>query len=173
MSETILSGPVNIPNGLNVGIGDPVTSLTLHDDSFVINTNSISSGVILTSGGLEAGGYGLAVNDSDYCPQSTAGDIVFYAFPANNLHIACGEDPDSGITLNPDGGVNIAPTSGLALTIPKVGFFGATTIEQPTTASSSATFTANSGTAVNDASTFDGYTISQVVKALRDFGLLA
>jgi hypothetical protein len=54
----------------------------------------------------------------------------------------------------------------------KLGFYAATPISRPTTSSTAATFTANSGTAVNDASTFDGYTIKQVVKALRDLGLL-
>lgn len=52
------------------------------------------------------------------------------------------------------------------------GFFGVTPVARPTTGVAAATFTANSGTAVNDASTFDGYTIKQVVKALRNLGLL-
>lgn len=55
----------------------------------------------------------------------------------------------------------------------KLGFWNATPIVQPTTSVGAATFTANAGTAVNDASTFDGYTLKQVVKALRDAGLLA
>jgi len=54
-----------------------------------------------------------------------------------------------------------------------IGFFGATPVAQPTTAGAAATFVANTGTAVNDASTFDGYTLKQVVKALRNLGLLA
>ena len=36
----------------------------------------------------------------------------------------------------------------------------------------SAAFVQGSGNAVNDASTFDGYTLAQVVKALRNLGLL-
>jgi hypothetical protein len=44
---------------------------------------------------------------------------------------------------------------------------------QQTTGVAAATFAANSGTAVNDASTFDGYTLNQIVKALRNNGLLA
>lgn len=52
------------------------------------------------------------------------------------------------------------------------GFYNVTPISRPTTSVAAATFTANSGTAVNDASTFDGYTIKQVVKALRNLGLL-
>ena len=46
-------------------------------------------------------------------------------------------------------------------------------VSQPTTGSGSASFTQGSGSAVNDASTFDGYTIAQVVKALRDLRLIA
>lgn len=55
---------------------------------------------------------------------------------------------------------------------PMLGLFGAAPVLQPTTSHAAASFTANSGTAVNDASTFDGYTIKQVVKALRDLGVL-
>jgi len=55
----------------------------------------------------------------------------------------------------------------------KLGFYGVTTVAKPTTSQAAATFTQNSGTAVNDASTFDGYTIGQVVAALRSLGLLA
>ncbi|MFA6065249.1 MAG: hypothetical protein WC746_05395 [archaeon] len=54
----------------------------------------------------------------------------------------------------------------------KIGFFNATPVVKPTTSGAAATFVAGSGTAVNDASTFDGYTIKQVVKALRNLGLL-
>jgi hypothetical protein len=54
-----------------------------------------------------------------------------------------------------------------------LGFFGITPIAQPTTASASAAFVANAGTAINTLSTFDGYTLDKVVKALRNYGLLA
>jgi hypothetical protein len=46
-------------------------------------------------------------------------------------------------------------------------------VAQATTGVAAATFTANAGTAVNDASTFDGYTLKQIVKALRNIGALA
>jgi len=55
----------------------------------------------------------------------------------------------------------------------KIGFYGTTAIAQPTTGYAESTFTANSGVAVTDDSTFDGYTIRQVVSALRGLGLLA
>lgn len=55
----------------------------------------------------------------------------------------------------------------------KIGAYNTTPVVQPTTAGAAAAFTANAGTAVNDASTFDGYTIPQIVKALRNLGWLA
>jgi len=54
----------------------------------------------------------------------------------------------------------------------KIGFYGTTAIAKPTTGHAAATFVPVSGVAVTDVSTFDGYTLKQVVKALRDFGLL-
>ncbi len=54
------------------------------------------------------------------------------------------------------------------------GWFGATAIAQPTTAVGSAAFVQVDVTSlVSQDSTFDGYTLKQVVKALRNLGLLA
>jgi hypothetical protein len=56
----------------------------------------------------------------------------------------------------------------------KLGFWNATPIVQPTTSVAESGFVENAGgTAVNDDSTFDGYTLRQIVKALRNAGLLA
>lgn len=54
----------------------------------------------------------------------------------------------------------------------KLGFFGVAPILRPTTALAPGAFVANAGTAVNDASTFEGYTLAQIAKALKDIGLL-
>lgn len=55
-----------------------------------------------------------------------------------------------------------------------VGWFGAAAIAQPTTAIAGATFVqVDTTTTVSTDSTFDGYTLKQVVKALRNLGLLA
>jgi hypothetical protein len=58
-------------------------------------------------------------------------------------------------------------------TTQKLGFWNATPIVQPTTAVAAATFVANTSGIANDTATFDGYTLGQVVKALRNAGLLA
>ena len=54
-----------------------------------------------------------------------------------------------------------------------IGFWNTIPIVQPTTAIAAATFVANTSGIANDTATFDGYTIGQVVKALRNVGLLA
>jgi len=54
-----------------------------------------------------------------------------------------------------------------------LSLWGATPIVQPTTAVASATRVGGGGNAVTDTDTFDGYTISQIVKALRNIGALA
>jgi hypothetical protein len=54
-----------------------------------------------------------------------------------------------------------------------LGFYGATAIVQPGTGVASATRIGGGGTALTDTDTFDGYTIGQIVKALRNLGFLA
>ncbi len=55
----------------------------------------------------------------------------------------------------------------------KQSFWNATPIVQPTTGIAAATFVSNTSGTLNDTATWDGYTIGQVVKALRNEGLLA
>jgi hypothetical protein len=55
----------------------------------------------------------------------------------------------------------------------KLAFWNKTPIVQPTTAITGAIRVGGGGTALTDTDTFDGYTLAQVVKALRDAGLLA
>ena len=58
-------------------------------------------------------------------------------------------------------------------TTQKIAFWNSTPIVQPTTSVTASTFVANTSMILNDSATFDGYTIGQVVKALRNMGLLA
>lgn len=55
----------------------------------------------------------------------------------------------------------------------KFSVWNATPIVQPTTGVAASTFVANTSGTVNDTATWDSYTIGQVVKALRNIGLLA
>jgi hypothetical protein len=87
-------------------------------------------------------------------------------------------------TLRSQGDVTISDTKNIIFgtttgnkigtaTSQKMGFWNATPIVQPTTAVAAATLVGGGGTALTDTDTFDGYTIKQIVKALRNTGLLA
>jgi len=65
-------------------------------------------------------------------------------------------------------GMKIATATGQ-----KLGFWNAAPIIQPTTAVTGATRVGGGGTNLTDTDTFDGYTVAQIVKALRNEGLLA
>jgi len=75
-------------------------------------------------------------------------------------------------------GVNFAFNAGTGTKLgttstQKLSFWNATPIVQPTTTIVAPLPVTNTGTAVNTGTTFEGYTIAQVVKALRNTGLLA
>jgi hypothetical protein len=73
-------------------------------------------------------------------------------------------------------------TTGLTIgtaTTQKLGFYNATPVVQQATTGTTTGFTANSGTTVRDDSTFTGnsgtkaYTVGDIVRALKNLGLLA
>ena len=87
---------------------------------------------------------------------STANGILSQSF-ISTLNIRIGQ------TTNLSGGIQIT----------NIGFYGATPVAKGTTANiTGLTFAVNSGTAVNSASTFGGYTIAQIAAALQRLGLI-
>jgi len=72
--------------------------------------------------------------------------------------------------------ISLPATNGTKIgtaTTQKIGFWNTTPIAQPTTAIAASTFVANTSGIANDTATWDSYTVGQVVKALRNFGILA
>lgn len=91
---------------------------------------------------------------------------------------------DSGCKLQIEGGdiklaaldIRLDTTTGTKIgtaTSQKIGLWNATPIVQPTTAHAAATLSSVGGANIQANDTFDGYTLQQVVKALRDMGVLA
>jgi hypothetical protein len=84
---------------------------------------------------------------------------------------------NGGITLGDAKNIAFNTTTGTKIgtaTTQKLSFWNATPIVQPTTAVASATVAhTGGGTNIKTDDTFDGYTLAQVVKALRNAGLLA
>lgn len=85
-------------------------------------------------------------------------------FSTSGMFLSSGRN----FTFTTDVGTKIATA-----TNQKLAFWDKTPITQPTTAVSGSTYVHNISSAVHTDDTFDGYTIGQVVKALRNIGLLA
>jgi hypothetical protein len=88
------------------------------------------------------------------------------------LQVWCNGD----IGLFDGGSLRIGTTTGTKIgtaTSEKLSFWNATPIVQPTTAVASATLVTTLGVPLTSTDTFDGYTLAQIVKALRNTGLLA
>jgi hypothetical protein len=120
--------------------------------------------------------------------DATATNSLFISGTTNNVSINSTTDAgfrlDVNGTARVSGDFTIADTRNIILatgtgtkigttTSQKLSFWNATPIVQPTTAVASATRVGGGGTALTDTDTFDGYTLSQIVKALRNAGLLA
>ena len=80
----------------------------------------------------------------------------------------CVLDTEQGSAGGVTGGMRIGGAS-----TSLIGLWGATPIVRPTTGVASATRVGGGGTALTDTDTFDGYTLAQIVKALRNIGALA
>jgi len=121
--------------------------------------------------------YGLKIDAltggaTNYAIYSAGGQSVH----AGNLKLGDTTAPTEQLEFADAKNIKFQTTTGTKIgtaTSQKLAFWNATPIIQPTTGVAAATFVAGAGTAVNDASTFDGYTLKQVVKALRNEGLLA
>ena len=142
------------------------------------NSTLIGSGAgasLTTSGGCvmigyQAGNAETAANKLYISNSSTTTPLIYgdFSTPSLTFHGTVNIADGKNIVFGTTTGTKLGAT-----TSDKLSFWAATPIVQPTTGVAAATFTANAGTAINDASTFDGYTIRQVVKALRNIGLLA
>jgi hypothetical protein len=116
--------------------------------TYGIRTGADSSAASTTNYGIQAFAYNGTTNYAGYFDAT--GGTTNYA-----LYIQRGDILLGNATTN------------------KIAFWNKTPIVQPTTAIAAATFVTNTSGILNDSATFDGYTIGQVVKALRNIGILA
>jgi len=80
------------------------------------------------------------------------------------------------LASNEGANIELGTTTGTKIgtaTSQKLALWNATPIVQPTTSVASATRVGGGGTTLTDTDTFDGYTLAQIVKALRNMGALA
>lgn len=144
---------------LGVGISGFVFSAGSQGANSISNVVSYTAVIYNNNSGTNPRNRALrvrATNGSEnFALEVDAGDIYFNA--------------GSNIVIN---NVGAGTKIGTAANQP-IGFWNATPIVQPTTAfAATAAFVANAGTAINTLSTFDGYTIPQLIRIFRTMGLL-
>jgi hypothetical protein len=150
------TGGHNISMGQSSGMGMTTGSLNIH-----IGYRTVGSGITTGNYNTLIGGNSVVGAVSNNVAISDGqGNKVLWFNSVNALVSDLKIDTVTGIKIG-------------TATTNKLSFWNATPIVQPTTAVAAAAFVSNSGTTVHETSTFDGYTLQQVVRALRNTGLLA
>ena len=154
LPNTLFIGDINYQIGRFKSIGDPIAD---HGGSFMplkdFKAGSQLNTRIYVYGRNDTGNVGIGT-----------------AIPTERLHVSGGN-----LLLEDAGDIVLGTTSGTKIgtaTNQKISFWNATPIVQPTTAITSSTIVNGTGTASKQDDTFDGYTMAQVVKALRNIGIL-
>ena len=163
-----LSASASENTGATYGGHLDVNQVTTGTSTSVLTWRFASGGVLQsrvtgTSGGLSFGSGGTQ-------------DTNLYRSAADTLKTDDSFVIGGSLTIADAQNVILNTTTGTKIgtaTSQKLGFWNATPIVQPTTAVAAATFVTNTSLIANDTATFDGYTIGQVVKALRNAGILA
>ena len=151
------AGQVNAGTTMTAGTG-----MTATTGNIVATAGAVSAGTTVTAG------TGISATTGNI--TAVAGSLISNTANVNSAtgcNLGFGTTPvlDLG-SLGTTATVNIADAAG------SVGFYGVTAVPRPTTAVSPATFVANTSGIADDSATFGGYTIGQIVTALKSLGAL-
>lgn len=130
------------------------------------NNGTVTNEIVIGAGAIGSGSNTVTIGNS------ATTDIFFLgnsSITVNNNVLT------TGIRVN-TGGIEPSNANGFKIgnqATDKIAFWAKTPIAQPSTSVGSATFASpGAGNTVKTDDTFDGYTLAQVVRALRDIGLL-
>lgn len=128
------------------------------------NTGANSCYIVSKSGGtfLSVVGHQRSDNTGVFASGVTANSYCINA-QANDVYI--GNTAGPAIAILSSGATKIQAST--------IGLYTATPVAQATTSVASATVGGTGGTSITTNSTFDGYTIAQMAKALRNLGAIA
>lgn len=168
------TAPIKLTSGTNLTTAEAgAVEFTTDDLFFTITTGAARKGFIFSDGtNLTAGRIpfattnGRLTDDADFTFATDTLTITKIASTQFTGNITLADTIN--IILNATTGTKIATA-----TSQKLGFWNTAPIIQPTTAIAAATFVTNTSLIADDSATFDGYTIGQVVRALRNIGILA
>ena len=150
--------------------GDPVLFFNAYGNMF---TGFRGRGTIDSPTAVVAGDGLLTLLAASFDSNNTltltsSGRLLFAALQVRAGTPSAGDVPQEihiGTGLVDNGTIRVTSANELA-------FYKQAAIARPATGGVASTFVANTSGIVNDTATFDGYTIGQVVKALRNLGLL-
>jgi hypothetical protein len=167
-TSSIQGNTIGWINNGNVGFSFGGTTVSTGSSTTVLSVGATTQSTTTTTGAIvTAGGLGVVKNANIGGTLAVTGASTLTGLLTANGGITLGDAQN--IALNTTTGTKIG-----AATTQKLSFWDATPIVQPTTAVASATVAhTGGGTNIKTDDTFDGYTIAQVVKALRNAGLLA
>ena len=171
---------IGATNGVGIETTEVATALSIRGNVFEGCATAFKT--IQPGGSASAIGWFIGPNEYVSVAARLSGNFasgtVYHDGQAQSAtagHTLYGIRMNGDVILVDGNHLQVATTTGTKIgtaAAQKLGFWGATPIVRPTTATVAAAFTANAGTTVNDASTFGGYTIGQVVAALKAAGLL-
>lgn len=190
LADVVGTGTVsNSAGGTTVtGTGTFFTLQCAVGDRVIINgetvyVTAIASNTSMTTQTITGANSGVAftVKKAIFTGITAGGTTKFVISDSGNIGIGL-EFPGAGLDLNVttnirDGNnISLGSTTGAKIataSTQKLAFWNATPVVQPTTSVTASTIVGGAGTTVKEDHTFDGYTIGQVVKALRTVGILA
>jgi hypothetical protein len=171
----VLDDATTLLKGASTVVSKTIQSTSASGFSSLILNNNI--------GGL--GGYIRHANSTGLFEYTSISSQIFRVADSSHykFSFAGGGDAFTDMKLDSTGlllGTGIGATTigaklhviGSTLLNGNLGVFGTTPIAQPTTAQAPAIITPGSGTNVLHDDLFDGYTLAQIAKALRDLGIL-
>jgi hypothetical protein len=173
-TATAGTAPLKLTSGTNLTTAEAGAIEFTTDDFFATITTGaarkafvLDDGTRLTAGRVPfATTNGRLTDDADFTFATDTLTVTKIAATTLTGLLTIADAID--IALDTTTGTKIGTATGQ-----KLGFWNAAPIAQPTTAIAAATFAANTSGIADDTATFDGYTLGQVVKALRNAGLLA
>lgn len=149
--------------GLSWGAGDGTGTVTSVGGTGTVSGLTLS-GTVTTTGNLTLGG-SLDLSSPPAIGATAPAAATFTTLTAN-----------TSVTMADAANIAVGSTTGTKIgtaASQKIGFYNAAPVVQQTTGVSAAAFTANTSGIADDTATFGGYTIGQVVAALKNLGLLA
>lgn len=164
----------------SVGIGTSAPGARFEVAYSSSNTNSATTTIIQSaaSTGTPAAGFGVGtrynLQSSTTAGQTAAGDAVSWVVATHASRTA-----RRTFSVSDYGGSREVIRIEASGSAGMLGFYGVNAVIQPATTGTTTGFTANSGTAVKDDSTFTGgtgskaYTIGDIVLALKQCGIMA